>query len=625
MKQTFNQFWARIMVVSYLLTSCLNPEYKSHQIPAPLYQEHSSENPLSSVSSSPPVTVPDQSILLHTDNILEPRLLQNPSDETALLPGLAPIPPINPFDKPSTSLSNQHTWTTTHQNDSEPHSLPSSNTLSSYFTTKSGHQVRFYQRGQAHMAKIKRNLPVGFTQNLHLPIYIAKNFIFNTLDQQSFKYIERHTHICFPEQDHQTRRGYVYIDHHGLQGGATAKTSAGLKGVSVTHQGPFYTTHPTNEHIAVQSIEFVPQEGFWWAKITYLSHSVSTKRWKTHTAPICGPVETDTPGIVYAEDISRAQVTIDYAVEDAQANRPVPVFRQIHIQKTEFVDNIDNSDQIEGKQEEGQEYELELAELEGIQEAAYKDFMQALQRPREVDQILSNNQVYFESILDRMTAEDKMLQPELESKAEIQVFADYLAKFIQMLQARHQATYALYLGSDTSDYINQHMGQGIRDLNKLEEQLETSKQQLHIINDVLGLEAPALHAKPLLDVKTIFKPFATHKILVEILNVILETKVPGGKLLQVILGTVDQPETWEQWLPIALETALDFIPGGKAAMFMNFLNGKSTKTEIKKLLIKQAKKKVKQMNQENKQQQKLKDKKAEKEHLIKPNNQLIKK
>jgi hypothetical protein len=188
----------------------------------------------------------------------------------------------------------------------------------------------------------------------------------------------------------------------------------------------------------------------------------------------------------------------------------------------------------------------------------------------------------------------------LPLEAEARALKNYLVELLKVLKVRHKAIHDLYFGPSTSDYINQRILQGFKELNSLERNIESIENSLKILCHTFHFEIPSYNSELPVNLKALLGIVCNKAFLLNLIDMILETRVPGGQLIQIILGHIEQPQTWEEYLPVAIETALEFLPGGKAFRFSKLLSGKTVQTELTKLIIRQAKKKAKQLKQANK-------------------------
>jgi hypothetical protein len=469
--------------------------------------------------------------------------------------------------------------------------------------TQGGHKVKLEHRDGKWMAQVNRNLLLDFSQALYLPVYVESGFIIETLLKHGPSYQKHYIDVCFPKQDYQRGLGYVYIGRKGLLGGGPAKATTGIDNILVKHQGPFNYLQPTDDRIMVKEVQFTPQMGFWWAEITYSAYSNSTKRYKKEiVTSIRIPVETDQLEPFYAEDIARALITIHYSVNNPSLARPVPTFHSIKITKSALLPSVNKKSTPKvGKPGKEEITETEdIAELELIEKAAYATLVQSLNNPLDSQEIITNTQQQLQEVINRLNVEGPNAPLEAEAKA----LRNYLVELIKMLKNRHKATNDLYFGPHTSDYINQQILQGFKELNKLEQNIQSIENSLKILCHSFHLEIPSYNLELPVNLKALLGVVCNKQFLLDLIDTILETKVPAGQLIQIVLGHVEQPQNWEEWLPVGIETALDFIPRGKATLFLKLLSGKGIQTEFRKLVVKQAKKKAKQLKQANKNKKK---------------------
>ncbi|XWN35352.1 MAG: hypothetical protein ROO73_00975 [Roseivirga sp.] len=96
-------------------------------------------------------------------------------------------------------------------------------------------------------------------------------------------------------------------------------------------------------------------------------------------------------------------------------------------------------------------------------------------------------------------------------------------------------------------------------------------------------------------------PPITGEMLTRAFNMALDLTVPGSEGIKILLGTVERPETLEQCVEAALNTALDFIPMGKVfkqgAALCSFSPKQVLKQKLRELLKKKAGKPVKAAGQ----------------------------
>lgn len=87
-------------------------------------------------------------------------------------------------------------------------------------------------------------------------------------------------------------------------------------------------------------------------------------------------------------------------------------------------------------------------------------------------------------------------------------------------------------------------------------------------------------------------PPITGEMLTRAFNQVLDSTVPGSALIKVMLGTAESPQTIEQCLHLALDVALDLLPGGKLTKLSKSPSVKLGLAKMKKLLGKKAMKKA---------------------------------
>ena len=482
------------------------------------------------------------------------------------------------------------------------------------FIAHKGHQLKFYQQQGQWMARVQANLPKGFSSKLHLPVYGEPALCnIKTLTKHNTTWHQYHMHVCFPTKRQPEQQGYVYLGSMGLKGGAPAKATLGIDNILIKREGPFVCLRHLNDSVIVKEIQFMAQKGLWWANVVYGVFNHATSQWDVAIANKVA-VEADQAEILYAEDLATKQIIVDYTLEKANSNQPDPVFNHVKIngiscpQQPVASNQTTNVQQMEEADQEHEEKEEEAEEAAAIEEAAYEELCSKLKHPINGPKLVAENQQQLQELLDSMEAKGKLLMIEAEAKA----LRDYLAELIKLLKSRHKATNDLYFGPGTSDYLNQRLIQGFQELQSLEQTLQSTEETLSLLCDAFEFEMPSLIMSPLINKQALLEPLSNRKVLLAFINEILETRFPGGKLVQIVLSLVEPPPTWEEYLPIAIEAALDFLPRGKAIRFYNLISGKSTIQVLKTLIIQQARNKVRKINKANKKKKTAKIKEAEK-------------
>ncbi len=465
--------------------------------------------------------------------------------------------------------------------------------------------INFQQEPDSWIAYVEEHWPSEFKRQLTLPVYGATSLLKSPdLGKHDSSWCKYPIQVCWPEQDLQRGRGYVYLGSIGLPGGGPAKASSQLKNITIKRGGPFASMR-AEDRVDIKEIAFIPQQGLWWADITYKVFSDVTKKWRTQGTAMRIPVETDQTEEISTQDLATGHITINYTAENANVHTPVPVFHHIKIEKSpmRLVQDKEEAEETSELEE-----DLHIEEAAAIEESIYQKLMESLFDSLNNPELVADNQKRVQQLLGKMHTEGKTPTLMAETKAVV----DYLAELDKILKFRHKATDDLYFGPGTSDYINQRILQGFQELHSLEKSIQSTEEDLGMLCQAFGEGMPDLKLNPSINKNNWLAPLNNQKILLAIINRILESIIPGGKLIQVILGLTEQPQTWEEWLPITIETALDFLPRGKATVFTKILTGKSTINEFKKLLISQARKKAKQLEQANKKKRALEAKQAEK-------------
>ena len=119
-------------------------------------------------------------------------------------------------------------------------------------------------------------------------------------------------------------------------------------------------------------------------------------------------------------------------------------------------------------------------------------------------------------------------------------------------------------------------------LEALQAPIEATEQSLKTLCERFELEVPDLTAAPPISQET----------LIAVFNQVLDYTTPGSELIKIALGTADAPQSWEEYVALAANTALDFLPGGKALKMFKGARAKLGLAKLNKLLAKQAKKKA---------------------------------
>ena len=220
------------------------------------------------------------------------------------------------------------------------------------------------------------------------------------------------------------------------------------------------------------------------------------------------------------------------------------------------------------------------------EEKACEELAKALTNPQDSPELVDNAQEQFQNLLNRVRIEGKT--PALEQKA--RALREGMAELTKMLRSQHQHRSNVYMDGDDSDYMAQRLMQNMAELDNLQKDAQQTEKALEELCDEFGLEKPDTTPAPLISQEALIQAF----------NTVLDSTVPGSELIKVILGTTERPETLQDYAKLAAETALDFLPGGKA---LKAFKGAAAKLGIKKLekqLLKQAQKKAKQLKKAQK-------------------------
>ena len=227
--------------------------------------------------------------------------------------------------------------------------------------------------------------------------------------------------------------------------------------------------------------------------------------------------------------------------------------------------------EVEDTLQELEEAHDALQEQEGLlpeevkdptQEAAdYKVLVKHFNNPAGAAELAENAQQAIQDLLKEVSVKGKEAL-----KEQAQGLRDALGSLISNINRQHKYEEDLYYSLDISDYMPERKG----NLSSLENSRKLSQASLDQLCEAFGLDKPDTTSEPPISKET----------LKQIFNTVLDTTVPGSELIKILLGTAEMPEAQGEWLRLAAETALDFIPGGKA---MKALKGGAYKLGIKKL------------------------------------------
>jgi hypothetical protein len=129
------------------------------------------------------------------------------------------------------------------------------------------------------------------------------------------------------------------------------------------------------------------------------------------------------------------------------------------------------------------------------------------------------------------------------------------------------------------DYEGADIAERAQQLSGLEARISATQKSLTDLCSRYGLPVPAIRPHP---------PISP-EALKSIFNHALDMAVPGSELIKIVLGTEEMPTSREKWVEVAVNTALELLPGGKFLRLVRSSAVGKIQGQILKLAAKKAK------------------------------------
>jgi hypothetical protein len=132
--------------------------------------------------------------------------------------------------------------------------------------------------------------------------------------------------------------------------------------------------------------------------------------------------------------------------------------------------------------------------------------------------------------------------------ADAQALVDELADVLARMQNEHRISQTNYLGYEGGDIADR-----AQQLSALEASISATQKSLTDLCGRYNLAVPTVRPRPPISKET----------LQAIFNQALDMVAPGSELIQMGLGTKPMPSSRDEWIQVAVNTALGLLPGGK--------------------------------------------------------------